>query len=127
MPLPPSNVLWWWFPLAIFELDSIVQITKTLEEVQGIFQSPPKITRSALHNERPNNQLSYFLKNLAPDLHRPGIQNHHSAQHRYTRCPFQQASYFSIGWIFGVVVIAFLLGLFSPLLLILFDLWTMKH
>jgi len=75
-----------------FELDSIVQISKTVQEVREYFNPQIGLAgRLPLHHVRPDHQCEDFAAHPAPDLHRRRTQDRHSAQHRHPRRTFSPA------------------------------------
>jgi chromosome partitioning protein len=68
-----------------FELDSLVQLGKTLEEVREYFN----------HDlGRAHDQHLRLVANSAPDLHRKGVKNRDPPQHGSARRPLSKAGHF---------------------------------
>ncbi len=74
-----------------FELDSIVQISKTIQEVREYFNPQIELAGLSLHHVRPDGQRQDLAAHPAPDLHRRRLKTDHPAQHRHPRRPFSQA------------------------------------
>ena len=79
-----------------FELDSLVQLAKTLEEVREFFN--PELTAAGLpvHDERADDQHLGLAADPAAGLHRPGAQDRHSAQHRPAGRPLPEAGHLRV-------------------------------
>ena len=66
-----------------FELDSIVQISKTIQEVRQYFNPQIELAGLLYTMSDPTVNAKTSLERPAPDLHRRGAQDDHSAQHRH--------------------------------------------
>ena len=70
-----------------FELDSIVQISKTINEVQEYFNPAIQIAGFLIYDGRPDDQLDHLLEDSTPNLYGRGPKYDYPPQHRYSGCP----------------------------------------
>ena len=76
-----------------FELDSIVQISKTVQEVREYFNPQIALAGFLYTMSRPHHRRQDLPAHPAPDLHRRRAQDDHPAQHRHPRRPFPPAGH----------------------------------